>query len=202
MKMQKVILASGNKHKLEEIQEILKDYRLELETMHDAGLVDFEIIEDGDTFEANSLIKAQAVMDQLGIDTIADDSGLEVDALGGAPGVYSARYAGENADYIANNVKLLKELSDVPEEKRTARFVTVLTMLFKNGDIIVVRGEVEGVIGYEAKGTNGFGYDPLFIVPELGKTFAQLESDEKNALSHRANALKLLKVELDKYLEA
>lgn len=200
--MQKVILASGNKHKLEEIQAILKDYKLELQTMHDAGLVDYEIIEDGDTFEANSLIKAKAVMDELGIDTIADDSGLEVDALNGAPGVYSARYAGENADYIANNKKLLEELKGVPDEKRTARFVTVLTMLFKNGDTIVVRGEVEGVIGYEEKGTNGFGYDPLFIVPELGKTFAELESHEKNALSHRANALKLLKVELDKYLEA
>lgn len=200
--MQKVILASGNKHKLEEIQEILKDYKLELETMHDAGLVDYEIIEDGDSFEANSLIKAQAVMDELGIDTIADDSGLEVDALDGAPGVYSARYAGEDADYLANNEKLIKELADVPDEKRTARFVTVLTMLFKNGDKIVVRGEVEGVIGHEAKGANGFGYDPLFIVPELGKTFAELESNEKNALSHRANALKFLKVELDKYLEA
>jgi len=200
--MQKVILASGNKHKLEEIQEILKDYKLELVTMYDAGLKDYEIIEDGDTFEANSLIKAQAVMDELGIDTIADDSGLEVDALGGAPGVYSARYAGEDADYLANNVKLIKELSEVPDEKRTARFVTVLTMLFKNGHKIVVRGEVEGVIGHESRGDNGFGYDPLFIVPELGKTFAQLESHEKNALSHRANALKLLKVELDKYLEA
>lgn len=200
--MKKVILASGNKHKLEEIQEILKDYKLQLETMHDAGLVDYEIIEDGETFEENSLIKAQAVMDELGIDTIADDSGLEVDALNGAPGVYSARYAGENADYLANNAKLLKALENVPEEKRTARFVTVLTMLFKNGDKIVVRGEVEGRIGYEAKGNNGFGYDPLFIVPKLGKTFAELEAHEKNALSHRANALKLLQVELDKYLEA
>lgn len=200
--MKKVILASGNKHKLEEIQEILKDYKLQLETMHDAGLDDYEIIEDGETFEENSLIKAQAVMDELGIDTIADDSGLEVDALNGAPGVYSARYAGEDADYLANNAKLLKALENVPEEKRTARFVTVLTMLFKNGDKIVVRGEVEGRIGYEAKGNNGFGYDPLFIVPKLGKTFAELESHEKNALSHRANALKLLQVELDKYLEA
>ncbi len=141
-------------------------------------------------------------MDELGIDTIADDSGLEVDALNGAPGVYSARYAGESADPVANNEKLLKALKDVPDEKRTARFVTVLTMLFKNGHKIVVRGEVVGRIGYEAKGTNGFGYDPLFVVPELGKTFAELESHEKNALSHRANALKLLKVELDKYLEA
>ncbi len=200
--MQKVILASGNKHKLEEIQEILKDYRLELETMHDAGLVDYEIIEDGDTFEANSLIKAKAVMKELGIVTIADDSGLEVDALDGAPGVYSARYAGEHADYIANNVKLVEEMADIPDDKRTARFVTVLTMLFENGHTIVVRGEVEGKIGYEPKGDNGFGYDPLFIVPELNKTFAELEAGEKNALSHRANALKLLKVELDKYLEA
>ncbi len=200
--MDKVILASGNKHKLEEIQAILKDYKLELQTMHDAGLVDFDIIEDGDTFEANSLIKAQAVMDELGLDTIADDSGLEVDALNGAPGVYSARYAGEDADYLANNVKLIDALRDVPDAERTARFVTVLTMLFKNGHKIVVRGEVEGVIGHAPQGDNGFGYDPLFIVPELGKTFAELEAHEKNALSHRANALKLLKKELDKYLEA
>lgn len=200
--MEQVILASGNKHKLEEIQAILKDYKLQLKTMYDAGLVDFEIIEDGDTFEANSLIKAQAVMDELHLDTIADDSGLEVDALGGAPGVYSARYAGEEADYLANNEKLLKELAGVPDEKRTARFVTVLTMLFKNGHKIVVRGEVEGVIGHAPKGTNGFGYDPLFIVPELKKTFAELEASEKNALSHRAKALEYLKVELDKYLEA
>ncbi len=200
--MEQVILASGNKHKLEEIQAILKDYKLQLKTMHDAGLVDFEIIEDGDTFEANSLIKAQAVMDELHLDTIADDSGLEVDALGGAPGVYSARYAGEDADYLANNEKLLKELAGVPDEKRTARFVTVLTMLFKNGHKIVVRGEVEGVIGHAPKGSNGFGYDPLFIVPELKKTFAELEAGEKNALSHRAKALENLKVELDKYLEA
>ncbi len=200
--MDKVILASGNKHKLEEIQAILKDYKLELQTMHDAGLVDFDIVEDGDTFEANSLIKAQAVMDELGLDTIADDSGLEVDALNGAPGVYSARYAGEDADYLANNVKLIEALRDVPDAERTARFVTVLTMLFKNGHKIVVRGEVEGVIGHVPQGNNGFGYDPLFIVPELGKTFAELEAHEKNALSHRANALKLLKKELDKYLEA
>lgn len=200
--MEKVILASGNKHKLEEIQAILKDYKLELQTMNDAGLVDFEIVEDGDTFEANSLIKAQAVMDALGMDTIADDSGLEVDALNGAPGVYSARYAGEGASDDKNNEKLLKALEGVVDEKRTARFVTVLTMLFRNGHKIVVRGEVEGVIGYEPKGENGFGYDPLFIVPHMGKSFAELSPEEKNTLSHRANALVLLKRELDEYLEA
>ncbi len=197
----KVILASGNKHKLEEIQEILKDFQYELVTMHDAGLVDYEIIEDGDTFEANSLIKAEAVLKELGLPTIADDSGLEVDALDGAPGVYSARYSGEHADYKANNVKLLKALQGVADDKRTARFVTVLTMLFPNGDQIVVRGEVEGVIGHEEVGDNGFGYDPLFIVPEHKKTFAQLASNEKNAISHRANALRKLQVELKAYLD-
>ena len=159
----KAVLASGNKHKLEEISEILKDFEYELVTMNDAGLVDFEIIEDGDTFEANSLIKAEAVMKELGVTTLADDSGLEVDYLNGAPGVYSARYAGENVTYKDNNKKLIQEMAGVPTEQRGARFVTVITMLFENGDKLVARGEVEGRIIEEEKGGEGFGYDPLFF---------------------------------------
>ncbi len=196
--MKKAILASNNKHKLEEIHEILKDFKYDLLSMHDAGLVNFEIVEDGDTFEANSLIKAKAVMKELGILSIADDSGLMVDHLNGAPGVYSARYAGENCDYHDNNKKLLEELKDVPFEKRTAKFVSVITMLFENGDTIVARGEAKGHIAFEYHGDNGFGYDPLFIDINSNKSFAELKPEEKNAISHRGNALEILKDKLSK----
>lgn len=194
----KAILASSNKHKLEEIQEILKEFDYELLTLSDVGLGDLEIIEDGETFEENSYIKAKTVLDLKKVITIADDSGLEVDYLNGAPGVYSARYAGDHVSYSDNNKKLLEALIGVPEEDRTARFVTVITMLFENGEKIVARGEVEGIIGTELKGDGGFGYDPLFYVPKIGKTFAECTSDEKNKLSHRANALVQLKEILSK----
>lgn len=199
--MKKIVLASSNQHKLKEIQSILANFDFVLETMAEAGYGDQEIVEDGDTFEANSLIKAKAVFDKLGVASLADDSGLMVDYLQGAPGVYSARYAGEPTSYEKNNEKLLKAMAGVPDALRTARFVTVLTLMFENGDTLVARGEVQGVIGHALKGENGFGYDPLFIVPELGKTFAELSNDEKNALSHRANALKVLKEMIGTYYE-
>lgn len=199
--MKKIVLASSNQHKLKEIQAILSDFEFELETMADAGFGDKEIVEDGDTFEANSLIKAKAVFDALGVASLADDSGLMVDYLDGAPGVYSARYAGEPTSYAKNNEKLLAALNGVPDSKRSAKFVTVLTLMFENGDTLVARGEVHGVIGHELVGSNGFGYDPLFIVPDLGKTFAELSEAEKNALSHRANALIVLRGMIGKYYE-
>lgn len=196
--MKKVVLASGNAHKVHEIGIILKDFDIELKTMKDAGF-EGDIEENGATFEANSLIKAQAVMDALGVDaTIADDSGLEVDALNGAPGVYSARYAGESCDNEENNKKLLDELKDVPFEKRAATFVTVITYLLATGEKIVARGEVKGHIGFERKGNNGFGYDPLFIVDGLDKTYAEMNDEEKSQRSHRAAALEILKSELTK----
>lgn len=177
--MKKVVLASGNAHKVHEIGIILKDFDLTIQTMRDAGF-EGDIEENGSTFEANSLIKAEAVMDALSIDAaIADDSGLEVHALGGAPGVYSARYAGEACDNEANNDKLLEALKDVPFEKRTATFVTVITYLLKNGEKIVARGEVKGHIGFERIGTNGFGYDPLFIVDGHDRTYAEMNDEEK-----------------------
>ncbi len=191
------ILASSNQHKLEEIQSMLKDFDYELKTMREVGLGDMEIIEDGDTFEANSLIKAKAVQKERGGITIADDSGLSVDCLNGAPGVFSARYAGEPCNDANNNKKLLEALKDVPEAQRTARFVTVITMLFENGEAIVVRGEVEGLILKQARGNNGFGYDPLFYVPSKDKTFAELTMAEKNELSHRGNALQKLRAILE-----
>ncbi|MBF4695235.1 XTP/dITP diphosphatase [Fusibacter ferrireducens] len=190
---QSAILASSNKHKLEEIQKILSAFDFELLTLAEVGLGDLEIIEDGETFEENSYIKAKAVMDLKHMVTIADDSGLEVDYLHGAPGVYSARYAGEHVSYEDNNKKLLKALEGVSRAQRTARFVTVITMLFENGDKIVARGEVSGIIETEIKGNGGFGYDPLFYVPEIGKTFAECTAEEKNKISHRANALIQLK---------
>ena len=201
MENKQLVLASANQHKLKEIQAILKDFGFELITMDEAGYGDEPIEENGSTFEDNSMIKAQAVLNKLGIMSLADDSGLEVDYLDGAPGVYSARFAGEPKSDAKNNEKLLTLLKGVPDDKRTARFVTVLTLLFENGDSLVARGTVEGVIGYEPKGSNGFGYDPLFYVPKLGKTFAELSEEEKNDNSHRGNALQILKGMIVAYYE-
>lgn len=190
--MKELILASSNPHKIEEIYDILKNLDYKILSLEEVGLGGLDIIEDGDTFEANSLIKAKTIYEKTLKPAIGDDSGLMVDYLNGEPGVFSARYSGEDKNYEANNTKLLKNLEGIPMEKRSAKFVTVITLMFSPEDILVARGEVEGFIGTELVGSNGFGYDPLFIVPELGKTFAQLSSEEKNARSHRANALKKL----------
>ena len=198
--MRKMILASSNKHKLEEIQDILKDFDFNLVTMKDAGLVDYEIIEDGDTFEENALIKARTVRDELGVDSIADDSGLMVEYLNGAPGVYSARYSGENANDQKNNDKLLKELKNISEKDRNAKFVSVIAVAFTDGREFTVRGEVEGVIIEEFRGSNGFGYDPLFYMSKIDKTMAQLNKDEKNKISHRARSLEKLKTVITDYI--
>ncbi|QUH19958.1 XTP/dITP diphosphatase [Alkaliphilus sp. B6464] len=195
------VIATGNKHKLEEIGVILKDFQLEVLSMKDVGLDGLEIIEDGNTFEENALIKAKTVMEKTGKLALADDSGLEVDILNNQPGIYSARFAGEHATDKENNDKLLKLLKDIPLEKRRARFVCAMAAVFPNGDIVVLRGECSGVIGFEPKGTSGFGYDPLFIIEEYGKTFAELGEERKNKISHRAIALEKLKEELKTRLE-
>jgi XTP/dITP diphosphohydrolase len=187
--MKELVLASSNPHKIEEIYAILKTLDYKILSMKAVGLDDMEIIEDGDTFEANSLIKAKTVYEATKMPAIGDDSGLMVDYLGGEPGVFSARYSGEDKNYQANNEKLLRNLEGVPKEKRGAKFVTVITLMFSPEDIVVARGEVHGYIGETLKGDNGFGYDPLFVVPEKNKTFAELSSEEKNQISHRANAL-------------
>lgn len=197
--MEKFVLASGNEHKLIEIKKVLKDFGIEISTMSDVGLGDLEIIEDGDTFEENSLIKAAEVMKRTGLPTIADDSGLMVDYLDGAPGVYSARFAGENVTYEDNNDKLIKELEGVKEDKRGAKFVTVITLLFPSGDKIVARGEIKGKILKQRKGEKGFGYDPLFYVEKYGKTFAEMPLELKNKISHRGKALLGLKEQLEAY---
>lgn len=187
----KIIIASNNAHKVHEIKNILKDFPYEVVSLKEAG-VDVEIEENGRTFEENAYIKAKTILDLTGQAVLADDSGLEVDALGGEPGVLSARYSGVHGDDKANNRKLLDKLKNVPEEKRTARFVCAMVLLTPDGHSINTKGTVEGIIGYEEIGNNGFGYDPLFYIPEKHKTFAQFSEDEKNSISHRGNALKVL----------
>lgn len=195
-----MVLASSNKHKLEEIMAITEDFGISLKTLDEVGLGGIDIVEDGATFEENALIKARTVAKFTGRPTVADDSGLAVDHLDGAPGVYSARFAGEPKSDAANNKKLLDALEGLPTEKRAARFVSVIALVWPDGRELTVRGEVEGIIGFEAKGSSGFGYDPLFIVPESGMTFAELSGVEKNRISHRANALSKLKVRLPEFI--
>ena len=183
----KVILASKNAHKLEELSAILGQLGFEIALESEYGL-DIEVEETGTTFEENSLLKAEAVMKASGMPVLADDSGLMVDALGGAPGVYSARYGHKSSD-AERTAYLLENMIDVPDEARTAKFVCVITCLWPDGRKIVARGECPGRILHEVHGSNGFGYDPVFFVPEKGKTFAELLPGEKNAISHRARAL-------------
>lgn len=183
----KVILASNNKHKLDEIKKILTPLGYDVVSQAEAG-VDIDVEETGTTFEENAALKAQAVYDLTGNAVISDDSGLEVDYLNGAPGVYSHRYAGENATDADRCAKLLSELNGVETGKRTARFVCVLCFIDDKGEKLVIRGTVEGIIGTEPKGENGFGYDPVFMYGD--RSFAELSSEEKNTVSHRADALK------------
>ena len=188
-----VVAASRNRHKIEEIDAITKKFGMHIISRDEAGVPDIEITEDGQTFEDNSLKKAREIMKLCGQITIADDSGLMVDCLDGAPGVYSARFAGEDGNDEKNNQKLLMLLEGVPEEKRTAEFVSVITMVYPDGNIITARGECRGRIITEPAGDNGFGYDPLFVPDGYVRTFAQLTAEEKNSVSHRAAALEKLK---------
>ncbi len=189
----RILFATGNEHKMVEIREILADLGLEIVSLKDAG-IDVDVEENGSTFEENAMIKATEIA-KLVEDTIvlADDSGLEIDYLNKEPGIYSARYAGVDTSYDIKNQMLLDRLDGVPDEKRTARFVCAIAAVFPDGSREVLRGTIEGIIGYEIKGENGFGYDPIFYLPERGMTTAQLEPEEKNKLSHRGNALQAMK---------
>lgn len=198
--MKTIVLATGNKDKAREIKAML-DHKFEVKTMKDMG-IDTQIIEDGETFEDNALIKVRAIqpfVKDAEMIIMGDDSGLSVDALDGAPGIYSARYAGEDVSYRDNNEKLLNAMKDVPEEKRGAEFVSVIAMILPDGQELTVRGTVRGRIAYDFMGDEGFGYDPLFIVEETGKSYAQMEPEEKNAVSHRARAVARAKQILEKY---
>lgn len=194
--MMTVVAATQNRHKIEEIEAITKEFDINIISRQEAGAPDIEIVEDGTTFEENSYKKAFEIMKLTGIPSVADDSGLAVDALDGAPGVYSARFSGLDGDDKANNRKLLELLKDVTMEKRTARFVSVITLIFPDGKTIVCRGECEGHIMFEESGSNGFGYDPLFRPEGYEVSFGQLPAEEKNRISHRAKALILLREKL------
>lgn len=193
-----VVIATNNAHKLEEIGAILEDFDYTIYSLKDVDLGGVEIVEDGKTFEHNALIKARTIAKMTKMIAISDDSGLEVDSIGKKPGVYSARFAGENATDEENRQKLIKSLSNIPASQRTARFVSAIAVVFPDGKEFVVRGTCEGTIGFEEKGKNGFGYDSLFIVNGYNKTFAEMPATIKNSISHRANALKLMKSEFNK----
>ena len=195
--MSRIIAATQNKHKIREIEAITKKFGMEIVSRDEAGIENVEVVEDGTTFEENSYKKAYEIMKLCGEPTIADDSGIVVDCIGGAPGVYSARFAGVDGDDKANNRKLMEMIKDFPFEERTARFVSVITMVYPDGDTIVARGEVEGHVIPEEIGENGFGYDPMFIPLGYDITFGQFDPEDKNKISHRANAL----VSLQKQLE-
>ncbi len=185
--MKQIILATKNKNKLVEVKAVLgNDY--EVLSMEDIG-IDVDVEENGTTFEENATIKAEAICKICGKPVMADDSGLEIDYLDKKPGVLSARFLGHDTSYDIKNAKILEMLEDVPEEKRTARFVCSIAVAFPDRDTVVVRDTIEGIIGYESAGENGFGYDPIFYVPELKKTTAQLSMEEKNKISHRGKAL-------------
>ena len=194
----KFVLASKNQKKLVEMNEILCQLGIQVCSEAEAG-VDVEVEETGSTFEENSLLKAKAVMEESGLPAIADDSGLCVDALNGAPGVYSARYGGEGLDDTARYRLLLENMRG--QTPRTAKFVSVITCCFPNGDVIDAEGICPGTIAFAPMGEGGFGYDPVFFIPGLKKTFAQLSPEEKNAISHRGKALEAFKVKLEEYLK-
>ncbi|MCR5106888.1 MAG: RdgB/HAM1 family non-canonical purine NTP pyrophosphatase [Lachnospiraceae bacterium] len=191
----KLIFATGNAHKMDEIRMILKDTGLDILSMREAG-VTVNAEENGKTFEENAIIKATALCSATGELALADDSGLEIDYLNKEPGIYSARYMGEDTSYRIKNANLIERLNGVPDEKRTARFVCAMAAAFPNGHIETVRGVMEGRIAYAEAGINGFGYDPIFYLPEYGCTSAELTPEDKNAISHRGQAVRIMKYRL------
>ena len=197
----KIIFATGNENKMKEIRMILSDLGMPILSMKEAG-IDVDVVEDGTTFEDNALIKAAEIAKEVeNCIVLADDSGLEIDYLNGEPGIYSARYAGENTSYDVKNNLLLERLAGVPDEERTARFVCAIAAAFPDGTTEVVRGTIEGQIGYEIVGENGFGYDPIFYVPEYKCTTAEMDPETKNLLSHRGNALRAMRKIMEKKYE-
>ncbi len=194
----RIIFATGNKGKLREINDILKDLNIPIVSLKDAGITS-EPEETGVTFEENAVIKAKYAADMLKDEDaifMADDSGLEVDALGGEPGVYSARYMGEDTPYSIKNKNIIDRLDGIENDKRTARFVCAIAAVLPDGSTIATRGTIEGKIGYEERGANGFGYDPIFYLPDMSLSTAELSPDEKNKISHRGKALEAMKNKL------
>ena len=195
--MKRLVFATGNEGKMKEIRMILGDLDYEILSMKEAGIT-ADIVEDGKTFEENAEIKAKTISKLANCLVLADDSGLEVDYMDKQPGIYSARWLGEDTSYDVKNNKIIENLNGVPDEERTARFVCAVAAAFPDGRVITKRGKIEGIIGYEQRGENGFGYDPIFFLPEYGKTTAELSPEEKNKISHRGRALEQIKEELKK----
>lgn len=197
----RIIFATGNQNKMKEIKMILSDLGMEIISMKEAG-IDVDVEENGTTFEENALIKARAIAKCLPSDIIlADDSGLEIDYLNKEPGIYSARYAGKDTSYDLKNQMLIDRLDGVPDEKRTARFVCAIAAVFPDGTEEVVREAMEGRIGYKIAGANGFGYDPIFYLPEFGMTSAEITPEQKNEVSHRGKALRSMRKVMEKKYE-
>ncbi|MGN0415733.1 MAG: XTP/dITP diphosphatase [Agathobacter sp.] len=197
--MKKLVFATGNKDKMREIREIMADCPVEIVSMKEAGIV-ADIVEDGSTFEENAMIKARAVAEYTDGIVLADDSGLEIDALNKEPGVLSARYMGEDTSYSIKNQNLIERLEGVPKEQRSARFVCAIAAVLPDGQELVTRQTMEGYIGWEPEGENGFGYDPIFYLDEFGCSSAALSREQKNAISHRGKALRAMKELLRSYL--
>lgn len=195
-----IIFATGNEGKMKEIRQIMAGIDVELLSMRQAG-IEADIVEDGKNFEENAIIKAKAVAEKTNHIVLADDSGLEIDFLNKEPGIYSARYLGEDTSYDIKNANLLERMEGVPDEKRTARFVCAIAAAMPDGEIFTTLGVIEGRIGCEPKGENGFGYDPIFYLPEYGCTSAELSEEKKNAISHRSRALEAMREELGKRIE-
>ena len=194
------VFATGNENKMKEIRAICADLGITVRSMKEAG-IRCEIEENGSTFLENALIKARTVCSACGKMTLADDSGLVVDAMGGEPGIYSARWMGENTSYRIKNAEIIKRLEGVPDEKRTARFVCAIACVLPDGRELTAEGVFEGRIGYEEKGENGFGYDPIFFVPEFGCSSSELTPEMKNAVSHRGKALAAMREKLETALK-
>lgn len=190
--MDKIVFATANAGKVKEIKEILADFSVEVVSLKEMGIT-ADIEENGKTFEENSLIKAREICKLTGFPALADDSGLEVDYLNGEPGIYSARYLGYDTDYDYKNNYIINQLKEAKDAERTARFVCAISLVLPDGREFVKKGVMEGQIGYEIKGENGFGYDPIFYLPEHGKTSAELSAEEKNKISHRGKALREMK---------
>lgn len=190
--MKRIIFATTNENKVREVNMMMEDFDVELCTMKQAG-VDVDIVEDGVTFEENAIIKAKTIMEITGEIAIADDSGLEVDYLDGAPGIYSARFLGEDTSYDIKNQYIIDKLKDAKGSERSARFVCAMAVAFPNGEILTCKGTIEGVIAYEQKGKNGFGYDPIVYVPEFEMTTGKMSPQLKNSISHRGKALEQMK---------
>lgn len=197
--METIIFATKNKGKIKEINAILADMPVQVVSMEEAGIT-VDVVEDGTTFEANAMKKATQIMQISQKITLADDSGLEIDALDKAPGVYSARFMGEDTPYSEKCQAILEKLKDVAQDKRTARFVSCIAAAFPDGRQLISYDTIEGIIGWESKGSNGFGYDPIFYLPEREKYMAELTPEEKNAISHRGKALRKMKDLLQKEL--